>query len=456
MPLIKLNELELISLDENNSVLINLMNGNADIVNAAVALAIRSGCFDGLDIDTLDLLIERGYVFDSEHARDKFVERIDKRLAWESTREIPNFIVVPTYSCNLDCYYCFERASISRGIRLNKEIELDVERFFSFVAKVLSEFENGYGDFDMSKVLVTITGGEPLQDFTFRTIEKLLIGCRNRGFRVSFVTNALAVPEYLHLLSDYVSVIDDMQITLDGAQREHDSIRVAIDGKPTFNRIVHSIELLSCLDLNLQVRINVTRRNVGTLTEIGPLIQKFDRVLFYVYLMQQEGRCQSENVLDELEGIKALDRLKDENGDLDNLLVEYHGRKLIESIFSGKKFHPKIKTCTAMCNQFIYDQFGYVYKCWWAMGNRSRAVGFDGDNGIAWNKKLLSYYRDRSVLKMDACRVCRYRYVCGGGCTGRLTLYDMRKGSVSCPDFHSILDYEVHRRCASRSDEGCC
>lgn len=122
MPLIKLNEFELISLDENNSVLINLMNGNADIVNAAVALAIRSGCFDGLDIDTLDLLIERGYVFDSEHARDKFVERIDKRLAWESTREIPNFIVVPTYSCNLDCYYCFERASISRGIRLIKKL----------------------------------------------------------------------------------------------------------------------------------------------------------------------------------------------------------------------------------------------------------------------------------------------------------------------------------------------
>ena len=432
------------------------MNGNADIVNESVASALRSGCFDGLDIDVLELLIERGYVFDSELKRDKYVQDIDNRLVWESAREVPNFIVVPTYSCNLDCYYCFERASISCSVRHNREIELDVERFFSFVAKVLIEFENSYGDFDASKVLVTITGGEPLQDFTFRTIEKLLIGCRERGFRVSFVTNALAVPEYLQLLTNYVSVIDDMQITLDGAQRVHDSIRVAIDGKPTFNRIVRSIELLSHLDLNLQVRINATRLNVGTLAEIQPLIQKFDRVLFYVYLMQQEGCCQSDNVLDELEGIKILDRLKDENGDLNNLLVEYHGRKLIESIFSGGAFHPKIKTCTAMSNQFIYDQFGYVYKCWWAMGDRSRAVGIDDSNGMAWDKKLLSYYQNRSVLKMDACRVCCYRYVCGGGCSGRLSLYDLRRGSISCPDFHSILSYEVHRHCVSCDDEGCC
>lgn len=48
MALVKLNELELINLDENDSVLINLINGNADIVNASIARAVRSGCFVSL------------------------------------------------------------------------------------------------------------------------------------------------------------------------------------------------------------------------------------------------------------------------------------------------------------------------------------------------------------------------------------------------------------------------
>lgn len=456
MALAKLNELELINLDENDSVLINLINGNADIVNASIARAVRSGCFDELDSNTLAQLNKRGNIFVSEMARDQFVQGVDRRLARESVKETPNFIVVPTYSCNLDCCYCFERASISRNIRHNKEIELDVDSFFSFAAKVLLEFKKRYGEFDASRVLVTITGGEPLQGFTFRTIEKILIGCEKRSFKVSFVTNALAVPEYLPLISNYVSVIDDIQITLDGAQKIHDSIRVAIDGRPTFNRIVHSIELLNGLELNLRVRINATKLNIGSLTEIEPLIQRFDPVLFYVYLMQQEGCCQSDNVLDELEGIKYLEKLKDENSGLKNLLIEYHGRKLVESIFNDGVFHPIIKTCSAMSNQFIYDQFGHVYKCWWAMGDRSRAVGFDDHGATAWDEKLLSYYQSRSVLQMNGCRVCRYRYVCGGGCTGKLTLSELREGSITCPDFHSILNYEVHRHCPSRCDGGHC
>lgn len=56
MALVKLNELELINLDENDSVLINLINGNADIVNASIARAVRSGCFDELDSNTLTQL----------------------------------------------------------------------------------------------------------------------------------------------------------------------------------------------------------------------------------------------------------------------------------------------------------------------------------------------------------------------------------------------------------------
>ncbi len=444
----------MIELSDGKYVLVNLINGNADVLDGAVANRLFKGSFFELDSATLQQLIDRQYIFSSMAERDAYLDEANQRLLDESKREVPNFIVVPTYACNLDCYYCFERASVSQDARCGIESAFDANDFFDFADRIVGSYRAEFGEFEPSDVIVTVTGGEPLQSECKANIEAILEGSRQRGFRVDFVTNGLNIPEFYELLARFSSTIDGFQITLDGAKDVHDSIRVSSGGEPTFNSIIRSLTLLDEAGFNTSVRINATRLNIESIGGLGPVIERFGNVLFYVYLLQQEGCCQNENVIPELEGIRLLDDLKASYNCLDGLLVEFHGRRLVEAIFDGRTFHPKIKICAAMSNQYIFDCAGSVFKCWWAMGAPERAIATGSGEVRQWNVDLLRAYHQRNVLQMRKCRSCKYRYVCGGGCTGKLGLSDLLEGAVSCPDFHSILDYEVRRNLGELSNGG--
>lgn len=197
---VKLDELEMIRLNCDGSILVNLTNGNADLIDNAVANAFLLGSFDDVAYPVLRQLEERRYIFPTEMKRAEFLAAFDRRLEEESKRETPNFIVVPTYSCNLDCYYCFERASVSAEAFDREENTLNVSEFFQFVDETLSSYESKFGEISKSEVTVTITGGEPLQPKCAGTIESLFWGCEKRGIGVDIVTNGLNIPDYFGLL----------------------------------------------------------------------------------------------------------------------------------------------------------------------------------------------------------------------------------------------------------------
>ena len=115
--------------------------------------------------------------------------------------------------------------------------------------------------------------------------------------------------------------------------------------------------------------------------------------------MQQEGCCKNVNVVPEFDGLRFLDEMKKMKPALNGLLVDYHGRHLIDAVFGDRTFHPKIKVCAAMGNQFIYDACGSIYKCWWAMGSPDRSVGVYRGGKTAWNAGLIRSYRNRNVIK---------------------------------------------------------
>lgn len=440
---VKLDELEMIRLNCDGSILVNLTNGNADLIDNTVANAFLLGSFDHVAYPVLRQLEERRYIFPTEMKRAEFLAAFDRRLEEESKRETPNFIVVPTYSCNLDCYYCFERASVSVGAFDHEGNTLNVSEFFQFVDETLGSYESKYGEISKSEVTVTVTGGEPLQAKCAGTIESLFGGCKKRGIGVDIVTNGLNIPDYFGLLQQYSSTIVGIQITLDGDRDVHDSIRVSSKGEPTFDRIVRSICMLDDAGFSVNVRINATRLNIHSIDALSPLIENHQNVLFYVYLMQQEGCCKNVNIVPELDGLRFLDEMKKMKPALNGLLVDYHGRHLIDAVFGDRTFHPKIKVCAAMGNQFIYDACGSIYKCWWAMGSPDRSVGVCHGGKTAWNVGLIRSYRNRNVIQMGKCCSCKYRYVCGGGCTGKLDISDMNAGAVACPDFASIINYKV-------------
>ncbi len=59
--------------------------------------------------ETLSLLRKRGYLTEkSPEAELTFFKKLVNQLHDDSLRSAPNYVIMPTYNCNLRCNYCFQ------------------------------------------------------------------------------------------------------------------------------------------------------------------------------------------------------------------------------------------------------------------------------------------------------------------------------------------------------------
>ena len=76
------------------------------------------------------------------------------------------------------------------------------------------------------------------------------------------------------------------------------------------------------------------------------------------------------------------------------------------------------------------------------MGNKDYLIG-KIEEGLRIEEEVLRDYMSRTVLKIEKCKKCKYRYLCGGACSGRLTRENLKQGEVLCPDFSRIFNYVI-------------
>jgi len=58
-----LKEIELIKMQDDNFIIINLVNGNADIIKANVAVKLLKSKFELIEEEIINNLISRKYIF---------------------------------------------------------------------------------------------------------------------------------------------------------------------------------------------------------------------------------------------------------------------------------------------------------------------------------------------------------------------------------------------------------
>lgn len=439
-----LPETMLIDVNSSEAILLNLVNGNADVVGDPTRKAIQDGEYGRIPRRELDQLIDRKYLFSNSDAATSYVQSVEKSLIAQMEELPASFVYIPSYSCNLNCYYCFEKAYDHDTSLPDQGSCSSAKAFLMALETIVCSFEEAHRtELDPKDISVTITGGEPFIPENYSAILTLLKGCRNLGITPSFVTNGYFLEPFLPILKEFG--VSDIQITLDGSKPIHDSIRITKAGDGTFDQIVRSIEALDEFAERLSVRINATKKNLPSIADpsFSKLINEYPNVFFYLYFMQQEGCADRKNVLNELEGLKTALRIQECCSDLKNLDISYHGENIVRPIFGHGAFRPKIAMCAAMSNQYIFDYTGRIYKCWWGMGNPDYQVGDFSMSGHSINRKLESPYRLRKVTSIPKCSRCRFRLICGGGCTGRLSRQDFSLGRTICPDFESILPFMV-------------
>lgn len=405
--MILINEVQFVPRPDNCYVIVNLITGAADVIDSKIYEELILERFN-LDKDTISTLLERRYIFSSEIEYHQFLENINEKIEMLEKNSTPNFVLIPSYACNLCCTYCYEKTYSIYKSKYKDGLQL-IDKQFAFIDNLVSSYENP------SDIRITIMGGEPLLAEQYNVIEYLITQAKERSYTIDVVTNGVELDCFIPLLNS--STVDHIQVTLDGIEEIHNKRRVFHDGSGSFSKIISNIQLSLQHHIHVYLRVNIDAENIETLPLLAKLLKSLENQEYlhpYIYLLQDGGCSGDANVIRELSGIEQVYTLEKKYPEVCVFSKRYHPMHLIDSIFKDQKFEPCLRHCGAAGNQFILDCNGLIYKCWHGIGNELYACGKYIPK-IEWNNSM-SEWANRNVLHLRKCIDCKYRYICGTGC----------------------------------------
>ncbi len=378
---------------------------------------------------TLELLQRRGYLtgMTLEEEEGHFA-RTAKRLHRQVWGQGPDYILMPTYQCNLRCPYCFQdhmRTKPEFGHLLRTITPEMVNRILAALPTIERDHDIEEGE-EFTRRL-GFYGGEPFLAENRQIIEYIMERMRGLG-PTSFwaVSNATQLEAYEDLLGP--EGIASIQVTIDGPPDEHDKRRIHADGSGSFARIARNIDM--CLDrgTQVQIRMNIDRNNIQHLPRVAEefVSRGWDkRRGLVVYTARIVPANEQTSMKSTFTTTWELDEALDELRELHPIMrvigrpddgMEYRARMLFESRKQGMSQF-KTSFCGAHTGMYIFDPFGDIYACWELTGDERVRIGRVLDDGeVEMNQGLTKMWRSRTPATNPTCRKCRYAFHCGGGC----------------------------------------
>ena len=372
-----IKEIDFIDYNENEVIMINLINGATDIIEKDIYKKIINNEFDELDESIIKAMLKRKYLFKSEKDYNKFLEELDTRIEELEKKATPNFLVVPSYACNLHCIYCYEQTYMIQGTtKIDPKEMVDLQ--FDRIDQIMETYERKYGKTE-DDIRITIMGGEPLLKCNLDTVSYIFEKAKERGYTVDIVSNGVDLNCYIDLFNKYKDTLDHIQITVDGVKEIHDKRRIFHDGRGSFDLIMNNIKLAIENDVLIILRVNVDSTNIKELSQLADmLVKKFnynEKLKPYLYILQDGGCSGESNIVNEKIGIETIFELEHKNPNMKIFRKKFHPENFIESIFNDVPYQPVLRHCGAAKNQFILDCKSNIYKCWHGIGNNGYRVG---------------------------------------------------------------------------------
>lgn len=146
---------------------------------------------------------------------------------------------VLTYRCNLRCRYC--------GVHQNISEELNTEEIISII-DILAK---------LGTCFVSFTGGEPLlRD----DIGDIITYASKKSIYVSLNSNGILIPKKISIIKD----VDRINLSFDGSENIHDSIR----GKFSQKKVFAAIKQAQLNKINVSLTTVLTKLNINVLDYI--------------------------------------------------------------------------------------------------------------------------------------------------------------------------------------------
>ncbi|MEN8908173.1 MAG: DUF5714 domain-containing protein [Clostridiales bacterium] len=364
------------------------------------------------DLEFRNYLIERGYLFNSKEEHDTSV-----KIAYdEFNEEIKNsqiqLMLIPTYSCNLDCTYCFQHGIEGKPKLISKET---VDDFFKYA-------NNNFSNVNV-KPFITLFGGEPLINSTSQRsiIEYILSKCIEFDYELSIVTNGYDLINFIDMLKRVK--IKEIQITIDGTKETHDSRRYTKNRKGTFDRIVDGVNKAIELKMPINLRTVADRENIESTVKMAEFLDGLGWLdLSQELFKTQIGRnyelfeCydKSNNLMSQVELWSEYSYLSKKYPVLSKLhRPDFKGVRHI--VDTGEMYMASFDTCPACKTEWVFDLYGDIYGCTASCGREEYKLGEFSPKTIL-NLNEIQKWKNRDVLSIEKCKECEYDVICGGGC----------------------------------------
>lgn len=415
--------------------ILNPISGSFDIMNENEhnkLMAIEKG--EKVDTDFEAYIIERGYVYNNLEDEARVIGTAYKDFEEEIDNSMVQLMLVPTYSCNLACTYCFQHGIDGRPTLISKEV---VDAFFDH-ARVNFQGKK-------QKPFITLFGGEPLINSPAQReiIEYIVDKCVTEDYELSAVTNGYDFVEYVDLLKKVK--IKEIQFTLDGNKEIHDSRRATANKKGTFDKIIAGMELAVINKFPVNLRSVVDTANIKGMLNLAEFLdQKGWLDLPPELFKTQIGRnyelfeCYAKP-----QHLMTQVKLWGEYASMSKeypVLAKFHRpdfKGIRHLVDTGEMYMATFDTCPAAKTEWVFDLHGDIYGCTASCGREEYLLGKFWPK-LELNNEAIETWQHRNVTTIPKCKSCKYDVLCGGGCG--VVAANANNGEIHSPDCRPIQE----------------
>ncbi len=391
-----------------------------------------------IDPEMTEYLLERGYLFNDQQSFEQSLKNAYREFRNEVKDAQVQLMLIPTYSCNMACTYCFQHGIEGRPKLITKET---VDAFFDYIGK---EFAG-----NKVKPFITLFGGEPLMNAKAHKeiVSYIVDKSIEEGYEISAVTNGYDFIEYIELLKR--AEIKEIQFTLDGTQAIHDQRRMTANQKGTFNRVIAGMEQAISCGMPVNLRTVTDRENIDDLVNLAELLdQKGWLDLPPERFKTQIGRnyelfeCyeKPEHLFSQVELWGYVAKLAEQYP----VMKKFHRpdfmgiRYLVDT---GEMYLASFDTCPAGKTEWVFDLYGDIYGCTASCGREDFKLGTYWPS-VRKNDAAIQSWKNRNVRNIEKCRSCKYDVICGGGCG--VVAANRNNGEILSPDCRPIQElYDI-------------
>jgi uncharacterized protein len=226
--------------DRNEVFLMNTFSdaqllATPDVTALLERIARGDDRFEGDERDTVDALLENGFVVESRDHETRSLREYFTNLRDDT--EILKVTVLTTLQCNFACDYCFQG---DHGDYNKFAAKMSLEQ----AAQVVRWIEQRLDEVRPERFLLTLFGGEPLLNLpvAYYLAEHCHAACEARGIpqSISIITNGLLLtPDVVDRLKPYG--LFGVKVTLDGDKDTHNRMRPLRGRQGTFDKIIDNV-----------------------------------------------------------------------------------------------------------------------------------------------------------------------------------------------------------------------